>query len=153
LDATAAGSRQLNEAQALAILRVALEEALERPESLGQALGVVDSLHPDPEQLDVETQLREETLPPDVARLVHEFPGHADGIGFDVGGVVAAHDREPLAVDPRLERAVHRFQKVVAVVLGVEADDVGPEHPEKDLPLPGADAEGLEVGPRNVPED
>ena len=37
--------------------------------------------------------------------------------------------------------------------LGVEAHQVGAQQAEEDLLLPGADAEGLEVRPRNVPEE
>src|SRR4026207_57205 len=62
-------------------------------------------------------------------------------------------DREVLPVHPALDGPLHRLEEVVAVVLGVEADEIGAQHSLQDLGLPRADAEGLEVRPRDVPED
>ncbi len=67
--------------------------------------------------------------------------------------VLAPGDREALPVDAGLDGALHRVQEVVAVVLGVEADEVGAQHAQEQLVLPRADREGLEVRPRDVPED
>ena len=67
--------------------------------------------------------------------------------------VLTAHDGEAIPLDPSLDRPLHRLQEVVAVELRVEADEVGAEHAEQDLLLPGTDADGLEVRPRDVPEE
>ena len=67
--------------------------------------------------------------------------------------MLAARHRESLPVDARLERPVDGLEEVVAVVLRVEPDQVGAQHAGQQLGLPGADAEGLEVRPRDVPED
>ena len=44
-------------------------------------------------------------------------------------------------------------QKVVAVQRNVEADQIGAQQPIQQLRLPWADAEGLRIGPGNMPED
>src|SRR5438094_8448867 len=67
--------------------------------------------------------------------------------------MIAAYDGKMLGVDARLEPPIDRLEKVVAVILHVEPDEVGAEHAFDDLLLPRTDAEGLEIGPRNVPED
>jgi hypothetical protein len=61
-------------------------------------------------------------------------------------------DALQLAVDPGLEEAVDALQEVVAVGLGVEADDAAAQQPVEDLVAPRADAEALGVGPGDVPE-
>ena len=61
-------------------------------------------------------------------------------------------DRVLLPVDPRLEEPVHGIQEVVAVKLGVKAQDACAEHSLEKLLAPGADAETLRVGPGDVPE-
>ncbi len=149
----AAGRRELHEHEALAILGEALEEAAQGAEALGQALGVVEPLHPDPEELGGGVEAREQLLARRGGRVVHEAGSHADRKRLHRRDVLAAGDREALPVDAGLDRALHRVQKVVAVVLGVEADDVGPQHPQQQIVLPRADREGLEVRPRDVPED
>src|SRR5574342_1280266 len=50
-DARPAGCRQLDEDQALPVLGAALEEASERPDPLGQSLGVVEPLDADTQEL------------------------------------------------------------------------------------------------------
>ncbi len=64
-----------------------------------------------------------------------------------------AFDGEALPVEPRLKRAVHRLQEIVAVRLHVETDQVGAQQPVQQFALPGADAERFRVRPRDVPED
>ena len=57
-----------------------------------------------------------------------------------------------LVLDARLEVAVHRLDEVLAVEAGVEAEDRAAQHALQDLAPPWADAEGLGVGPGDVPE-
>ena len=66
--------------------------------------------------------------------------------------MAAEGDGGVLAVDAAFDEAVDGLEEVVAVELGVEADDAGAEQAFEDLLLPGADAEGLGVRPGDVPE-
>src|SRR5580698_8893228 len=58
-----------------------------------------------------------------------------------------------LPIDARLDNAINCLQKIVAVGLNVEADEIGAKQAVNQLPLPWTDAEGLRIWPRNVPED
>ena len=62
------------------------------------------------------------------------------------------HDRVVLSVDAGLEEPIHGVHEVVAVGLGVKAQDARAEHSLEQLVAPGADAEPLRVGPGDVPE-
>jgi hypothetical protein len=84
--------------------------------------------------------------------VAREVGVDADRERPDAGGAVAAGDAEPLAADARLDRAVHRLQEVVAVVLRVEPEQVVAEHAVEQLAGPRADAERLRVRPGDVPE-
>ena len=153
IDHPAAGSGELHEYEPLAVFGIGLEEEAQRPDPLRQALGVVDALDPHPDELGLDSEPAQELGPGDAQRVVDELGRDADRERLHVRRVLAARHRETLPVDARLERAVDRLQEVVAVVLGVEADQVGAEHAEQELALPRADPERLEVGPRDVPED
>jgi len=61
--------------------------------------------------------------------------------------------REPVPLRNSLQRAVHGFQKIVAVRLNVKSDQVRPQQPVHELTLPGANAKHFRVRPRNVPEN
>ena len=78
---------------------------------------------------------------------------HADRERPDQREVAVAVDREALPIDARFQRAVHGLQKVVAVRLDVEADQVGAQQAVEQFALPRADAEGLRIRPGDVPED
>ena len=67
--------------------------------------------------------------------------------------MLTAIDREVLPIDTGLQGAVHCFQKVVAMRLDVESDQVRSEHAVEQLALPGTDGERLGIGPGNVPEN
>ena len=66
--------------------------------------------------------------------------------------MAAACHRELLSVDAALERPVHRFQEVVAVLLRLEAEQVVTEHPIEYLFRPRAQKQLLGIGPGDVPE-
>ena len=57
-----------------------------------------------------------------------------------------------LVVDARLERAIHGVQEIVAVILDMKPEQIVAEQAVQDVLLPRTDAEGLAVGPRDVPE-
>src|SRR6478609_8302651 len=56
-------------------------------------------------------------------------------------------------VNPALECAVHGLQKIVAVRLHVEADQIGSEQAFEQLRLPWANAKCFRIWPRDVPEN
>ena len=67
---------------------------------------------------------------------------------------MAAHDHGIVfAVAARLQIAVNGIEKIVAVELGLEAEDAASEQAFENLVAPGADAHALGVGPGDVPED
>ena len=65
--------------------------------------------------------------------------------------VLQRHGHE-LVVDLAFDGAIERRQEILAVVERVEAEDVGTEQVQQQLALPRADAKGLGVWPRDVPE-
>src|SRR5713226_10102759 len=152
-DGAAARRRELDEDEALAIFGESLEEPPDGEEPLGDPLGVVEPLHSHTHELRRNTELREQLLPRGLGRIVDEGGGHADGERLDGGGVRPSIDREVLPVDASLHHALHGLQKIIAEILGVEADEVGPQHAAQEILLPGTDAERFVVRPRDVPED
>jgi hypothetical protein len=68
------------------------------------------------------------------------------------GAEATRHHVERLAIDARLEEAVHALQEVVHVELRVEAHDVAAEQSIEELVAPRADGKCLGIGPRDVPE-
>ena len=54
---------------------------------------------------------------------------HADGEWADAGEVAASIDRKPLPLDARLESTVDGLQKIVAMRLNVEPDQVRAQQP------------------------
>jgi hypothetical protein len=64
----------------------------------------------------------------------------------------ATDDGEFLVVHTRLERTFDRLEEVITVVLNVERQQIVPEQAVQDRVGPWADAEGLGIGPRNMPE-
>src|SRR6267143_2994591 len=153
LDPAEARGRELDEDEALAVGGVALEETLEGEEPFGEPLRVVDPLDADAEKLGRNAEAVEQLLARGRGRVRHELGRDADRERLDVRRARSAYDREVLPVDTALDRALDGIEKVVAVILRVEADQVGAQHPLEDLPLPGADPEGLEVRPGDVPEE
>jgi len=57
-----------------------------------------------------------------------------------------------LAVDLAFHEPVHGVEKVLAVIARVESQNVRRQHVQQHLALPRANAEGLGIGPRDVPE-
>ncbi len=66
--------------------------------------------------------------------------------------VLAPAHRQPVPLDAAFEGAIDGLQKILAMRLNVEADDVGAQHAVQQFLLPRADFEGLGIRPRDVPE-
>src|SRR4029077_1903163 len=79
-------------------------------------------------------------------------PFDRDRIGADQGLHATRGDRGALPMYAPLHDAVGRLEEVIAVELGVEAEDGAAEQAVDDLFAPGTNAEGLGVWPGDVPE-
>ena len=55
-------------------------------------------------------------------------------------------------IDLAFHESIHRVQKILAVIASMKSQDVGRQHVQQHLPLPRAHAEGLGIGPRDMPE-
>src|SRR5262245_25437569 len=64
----------------------------------------------------------------------------------------ARGDGRMFAIDPALDETVDRVDEIVAIELRMKTEHGAAEQSLDDRALPGTDAEGFRVGPRNVPE-
>ncbi len=64
-----------------------------------------------------------------------------------------AVDGEAVPLGDRFHSVIHGFEKIVAVRLNMETDQVCPEQSLDQLALPRADAEHFRIGPGNMPEN
>ena len=151
----AAGRRDLDEDESFPVLRILLQEPVNRQEPFDDPLGVIDPLDADGHDLAGQIQFLTDLLllfqdalrrRPENARV------HADGKGPDEGFPAAPHDAEFFRIDPGFHQAVGRIQEVVAVVLNVKPDQIAAQHPFQDFLLVGADRKDLRIGPGDVPE-
>ena len=62
-------------------------------------------------------------------------------------------DCKTVPLDAGFKGLIHRLQKIIAMRLDMEADQIGAQQSVQEFPLPGADPEGFRVGPGNMPED
>ena len=83
-------------------------------------------------------------------RLRRPFDGN--GIGSHHRLVAARCDACVLAIDAAFDETVDRLEKIVAMELGVKSENRAAEQAVDNSLLPRADAEGLRVGPGNMPE-
>src|SRR6266853_6116869 len=67
--------------------------------------------------------------------------------------VVVPIDRKAVPLDAALQRLVHCFQKIIAMRLNMETEEIRAQQSIEEFPLPRTDPEGFRVGPRNVPEN
>src|ERR1041385_7362573 len=72
---------------------------------------------------------------------------------MDDCNVSGAVHREALPLHARFDRAIDGLQKMIAVVLHVEAYQVRAQQALEQFPLPGADPERFRIRPRDMPED
>ena len=145
----------LQKHEPFAPLRVALEKPIDGAQALRNALRVVHAIDADGQRPLVSQSVRlAERLNVAAADAVLRDALHvdADRKRADLGFVRGARDRKVLVVDARLDEAIDRVEKIVAMQLHVEAEQIAAEQAVEDLFLPRADAEGLPMRPWNVPE-
>ncbi len=142
----AARRSDLEEVEGAAELGMLLQEAIQGEQAFRDALGVIEA----------EAELFAQPSGPAFPRAPQIAAGqvgiHTDGEGAHLGFVAAARDRKRLPVPAALQGAIDTFEEVVAVVLGVEAEQVVAEQAVQNLPRPRADQELVHVRPGDVPE-
>ena len=67
--------------------------------------------------------------------------------------MVVAVDGEAFPFDAAFDGLVHGFEKIIAMRLDVETDQIGAEQAVEQFALPGTNREGFRIGPGNVPEN
>jgi hypothetical protein len=149
--------RQLHEDQAPAVLREALEQALDGEQPLLDALRVIEPVDADAEQrVGREAELGKDLSAALLDRRGRYRPAVRPVNRYRIGANQRAHatvdDRVELAIDPRFEEAIDRVEEVVAVELRVEAQDAAAQQAVQDLLGKRADTKPLEVRPWDVPE-
>ena len=79
-------------------------------------------------------------------------PLDGDGIRRHPAHMALQGHRHVLVIDLAFHEAIHRVQKILAVIAGVKSQDVRRQHVQQHLALPRTHAEGLGVRPGDVPE-
>src|SRR4051812_36643832 len=79
-------------------------------------------------------------------------PLHGDRISLYQRCLALVSDAESLAVDAGLELSIHSVHEIVAVELGVKAENAAAEEAIEKLLAPRTDCEGFRIWPRDVPE-
>ncbi len=137
-------------------VRIEREKSIHGPQPFGDALGVVHAL--DAEQhgrvADAEAPAQPPFLAPAFVRRGRGNPVEVDAnrLRPHQRGLAAARDGGAIRLDARFQGAVHRLQKVHAVILNVKGQNVIAEKAVEDLFLPRTDTEDFAVGPGNVPK-
>src|SRR5277367_4970085 len=135
-----------------------LQHVVDRQETLHDTLRKVPALH-----AEADGDLRSDTVsPPDMDPcnvdglcVLHlpRRPLYRDWIRRHVTHMATQRDGHVLMIDLALHEPVDRCEKILAVISRVEAQDVGTQEVLQHFLLPGADAEGLGIRPRNMPEE
>src|SRR5580704_13575677 len=133
-DVGAAGCAYLDEGEAADVGRIEIEKTLDAAEAFRDAFGVIQAIDADSEIIGLHAQLsldaiallaqhlrRSGAVGMESRRLLEI---HTDGERPDDGVVAAPADRETLPHDARFEGAVDGLEKIVAVRLNVEPDQV-----------------------------
>ena len=146
----------LNEVEPPFQFRVLVQQAVDRAQPLGDALRVIDPVHPHDQRPVAEPVLLAERrgtgLPVGAEVLVRQCRIDADRERADGVSCPPRWTANRSRSMRHSSGPVHGLQEVVAVVLGVEPEQVVAEHPVEQFVGPRADAERLRVGPRDVPE-
>src|ERR1039457_1321539 len=159
LDLRTARSADLHERKTALICRVQLQKPLYTAEAFDYAFGVIDAVDSNAKQTSFYAQLfaqRGALRSGTASRFVlrRDFgEGHADGVRAHARDMALAVNGEPVPFGERLNRAVNCFQKIVAMRLNMETDEVSSQKAVDEFALPRADAEGFRIGPGYVPED
>ena len=158
LDVRAAGSTNLHQGELSLVLRILLEETLDAKEALKNALGVIDPIDANGNVQRIGSDflqqcclMRMERLSLWLRRRIRER--NTDREGTNQRDVVVTVDRKTLPLNARLQGRVHGLQKIVAMRLNMETDEIGPQQPFQQLVLPWTYPEGLRIRPWYMPED
>src|SRR5262249_34464659 len=154
----AAGRRRdLQEYEAPLPFRVTRQQGIDRPQPVENSLGVIEPLDADAESHRIaQAQPRAHRGAAFRHRLLAGEGGRGpfdrNWIGAHESLMAARGDGSMLAIDPALNKTIDRVDEIVAIELRMKAEHGAAEQSLDDRALPGTDAEGFRVGPRNVPE-
>src|SRR5580704_11714460 len=129
----AARRSYLHEGEAMLEGRVKIQEVFDAAETLDDSLGVVNAIYPHAQQAALYTQFARErrALFSGVSRFVYGVPifrkRYADRIRPHPRNVSLPIDRKTVPLRQRFHGTIHRFQKIVAMRLDMEADQVRAE--------------------------
>src|SRR5487761_2756061 len=148
LDAGARRRGDLDKGEAADPLRIGLEQALDGAEALDDALGVVEAIDTDAELVFGRqvVQLAYAAAAVRHALLQHlrfRRPRDRNRVAAHGGDLAAEGDGEGFPVDPRFEKTIPRIDEIVAVELGMKAENAAAQQSGDDFVAPGADGEGL----------
>src|SRR5258708_1350962 len=158
LDLHAARCADLHEREPPAVFRVILQQRLDAPQTLQNALSVVHAIHAHTKKVGLNAEFFTESLA--LLSSIAALPTfglfrkrNTDRERMHQRLMVAAVYGKPLEFHARLQRAIHGLQEVDAMRLDMKADQVRAEQSMEDLPLLRTNTEGFGIGPRDMPEN
>ncbi len=156
---SAAGRANLDKGELVLVGRTVFEKALDGAKTLRNSLGVIDAVHADTHVGGLHAKIPEQCRALQVREILRRLglivavERNADGKRPHQRGMPVPHHRKVFPIDARFQRAIHGIQKIVAVPLDMETDQIGPQQAFQQFALPRANSEGLRIRPRNVPEN
>src|SRR5580658_3632657 len=158
LNVRAARGADLHKRKLAPVSRTFFEEPLNGAEFFRDALRVIHAVQAATEKRRANAKLAKQTRALEMGKLerrhgVLGITRHANGDRTNQGVVAVPVDGEVLALNAGFERAVNGIEKVIAMRLQMEADQISAQQPVQQLTLPWADAEGLWIRPGDVPEN
>ena len=130
LDLGAAGSAYLDKSELLLVCGIFVQESLDAAKLFQNSLGVIDSINTHPHIRSVYTEALEQRRSLKVTRSMRSGrrgrlgEGDADRKRPHRGGMAGTVDGGAVPLDSAFERPIYRLQKVHAMRLRMEADQV-----------------------------
>ena len=149
--------RNLQQTDSAEVPGIVIQQRLQRVEALDDALGEIPALDPQADDhvgRDLIAFAHRCAAGCDIRQVRQPARRPLDGDrirGHPADAALQRH-RHVLAVDLALEKAIHRVEKILAVIARVKTQNVGRQHMRQHLALPGTHTESLGVRPGDMPE-
>src|SRR4029077_3632733 len=159
LDMGAARRTDLHKRKLPLVRRILLQEPFNGAEPLRDSFGVVHAIDPHAQKRGAHTQLREKADALYMRQLqarcwsIRRIGSDADRECTHPGLMAGTRHGEMLPLNAAFQRPVDSVQKIVAMRLNVEADQVRAQQAVQQLASPGTNSEGFRIWPRDMPED
>jgi hypothetical protein len=147
-DLRSAGDGKLHQHDFLAMLGIAIEQALEGGESLGDALGVVESVDAQDDAFGPRGGRRRF-----VGTGLEQLEVDSERVHADLHGPVAVLNEHRPPVDALAEKKLDAVHEVPGIAVNVEADEIAREHAAQNLAAPGQQAKEVVRREWNVQEE